>query len=538
MNILIKELYKNCLSKCKNDKKEVTRLFTNALRKNEQLLNFVTNYKTGKTLIEKAYCIIHNLNEVPLCIVCKSKHQRFQKLYIGYQNTCSSKCSNIQKYGVDNPAKAKSVIEKTRKTMIKKYGGYGASSKILLEKRNKTIQEKYGCNYQETNDYKNKCKATNLEKYGSEFYTLSNDYFEKIEKTKLEKYNGLHWNQTNDAKEVYRNIFYNENRSEKTGLGQRNSFYDKLKVELDKKFELLFSKEEYKAHRNLDLNKPNYYKFKCLKCGFIFEESLINYRRDGIYCRSCESHSRSHAQHVFFQYISQKYNNLYFMQDIVGKLSNKRELDIFSEENNVGIEYNGLIWHAEKYNGFYQNKHFEKFQDCLNHNIDLIAFWSDEIDHNFQICEKMLDVIFLKNEHFSVNINNIKIENCLNKEYFNNSLIKNISNEKLIKVVHNDIEFILKYHENVLYDIVPLTSKQNKKIIQYILKNLNINTFDLENRFYAFYNKILNLKIESFNEAKFYQFNNGIRSFNLNNDINLKCIDKIWNYGYITGKLF
>ena len=81
----------------------------------------------------------------------------------GWANQEQIKQTNLQRYGVDNPSKAKEIIEKRKNTNQKLYGG------------NAPI-----CN----KDVKEKTKQTNLEKYGVENIFQSKDIQNKISQTK------------------------------------------------------------------------------------------------------------------------------------------------------------------------------------------------------------------------------------------------------------------------------------------------------------------------------------------------------------------
>lgn len=74
-----------------------------------------------------------------------------------------------------------------------------------------------------------------------------------------------------------------------------------------------------------------------------------------------------------------------FVRDILGKKSvlynNKKaikpkELDIYIPTKNIGIEYNGLYWHTEKYVG--KNSHYEKMKLANQNGIKLISIFADE----------------------------------------------------------------------------------------------------------------------------------------------------------------
>ena len=70
------------------------------------------NCSDNITFLEKIWLYIHNLNEVPTCLVCKNKCKFSGKLKHGYRTYCSVECRN----------KSKFVVEKRKNAFINKYG--------------------------------------------------------------------------------------------------------------------------------------------------------------------------------------------------------------------------------------------------------------------------------------------------------------------------------------------------------------------------------------------------------------------------------
>ena len=122
------------------------------------------------------------------------------------------KQSSIDRYGVDNPSKSPEVITKIKETFISKYGNVNIfENESVREKSNKTLMDRYGVDnvfkslevqqkIRETNmakygvdipskskEIKVKTKYTFIQKYGS-YYTQTEEYKERVLKTNLEKY--------------------------------------------------------------------------------------------------------------------------------------------------------------------------------------------------------------------------------------------------------------------------------------------------------------------------------------------------------------
>ena len=84
------------------------------------------------------------------------------------KRSAKAKETFLKKYGVDNPAKSKEVLDKIQKTNLERYGvECSAQSDVVKEKVKATNLKKYGVKYSfQAEEVKDKIKATNLERYG------------------------------------------------------------------------------------------------------------------------------------------------------------------------------------------------------------------------------------------------------------------------------------------------------------------------------------------------------------------------------------
>ena len=134
--------------------------------------------------------------------------------------TCSQECSKIehlrtfkqtciQKYGTDNPLKAKEVRQKVKETNLKKYGVENISqAKEIKEKVQQTNFIKYGAkNYTQSDDFKIKNRETCLKRYGVENVFQSQETKDKIEQTNLAKYGVKHNTQNKDIQDKVHQTF-------------------------------------------------------------------------------------------------------------------------------------------------------------------------------------------------------------------------------------------------------------------------------------------------------------------------------------------
>ena len=111
--------------------------------------------------------------------------------------TCSPKCSysknkitNLDKYGVDNPAKSNDIKEKSKITCLEKYGCESyLKTDDIKEKGKITCLEKYGCeSHNSSNIVKNNKKKVFFEKYGVENPSQLDEIKNKKIQTSLKNY--------------------------------------------------------------------------------------------------------------------------------------------------------------------------------------------------------------------------------------------------------------------------------------------------------------------------------------------------------------
>lgn len=67
-----------------------------------------------------------------------------------------------------------------------------------------------------------------------------------------------------------------------------------------------------------------------------------------------------------------------------------REIDILIPSMNLGVEFNGGIWHSSF--KIDKNYHFDKWFDCLIRNVELVTVWEDDWDLKRDQIEHMLKI--------------------------------------------------------------------------------------------------------------------------------------------------
>jgi hypothetical protein len=107
------------------------------------------------------------------------------------------------------------------------------------------------------------------------------------------------------------------------------------------------------------------------------------------------------------------------------------EIDIYIEDLRVGVEYNGLYYHAEKSMGRGRKYHLNKTQLAEKHNIHLIQIFSDEWKHKKDIIKAKLKHILKCGDTTVVYARQCKIQEIspkIKKEFLEKYHIQGSSN--------------------------------------------------------------------------------------------------------------
>ena len=179
----------------------------------EILSNVNTEYDHQfETFSELIYLIKHKDNLENLHIFCPvcGKKNRFNGVVVGYTNYCSNKCSNnsenhklkckvafLKRFGVDNPAKSKEILDKISNTKLKRYGDKYYTNQ---EKANETCLKRYGKQH-----YTNRRKAINtyFSKFGVKNPMQNKEVSSKAQETCMIRY-GVN---TFSKSELFKNLY-------------------------------------------------------------------------------------------------------------------------------------------------------------------------------------------------------------------------------------------------------------------------------------------------------------------------------------------
>jgi len=291
----------------------------------------------------------------------------YQKLIHAAEVKEKIKQTCLERYGVDNPAKSKQIIEKAKQTILKRTEEENTE---IIEKRRKTCLKKYGVNYiGQLEEAKEKAKQTCLEKYRASNPFGSKLIQSKIEQACLEKYG---------VSKVMRN-------KEISNKSKLNKQVNKIKIQEElnatplsdliikygngwylnrKVLNIEFIKyNNYNFVKNEDVYKIQKYSEENILNGSSMEEQSVKDFIESIYKGEIVENSRS--------------------------IISPKELDIYIPDKKIAIEYDGLIWHSTCFKGD-KNYHLSKTLACNKLGIRLLHIFSDEWKDKNQICKSLI----------------------------------------------------------------------------------------------------------------------------------------------------
>ena len=417
----------------------------------ESQLKLYPWFETKKRLIS---FIVKDIYEPVKCKACgkllKMSEAAEGKIF------CSVKCSqndkevlekrkqtNIKNLGVAFPSQNQSSKEKFKQTMIQKYGSeYSLQSDIIKNKYKQTMQEKYHCNHPfHSEEIKNKFKETMINRYGC-------DHPSKIEEIR-----------------------------ERHSKRERELGYDIILNKWKDYVIPLFTKEEYKGMQRIVVT----YRWKCVKCGYEFEQKNI---ASGFHskeigspylpvCPKCYpiSHTESFAEKELVNFIKLIYNEEIIENDKT--IIKPYELDIYLPEKNIAIEFDGLFWHSEN-KGKDKNYHINKTELCNNKNIHLIHIFEDEWLYKQNIVKDRIKSIL------GIDRKRIYARKCIIKEidiqtsneFLENNHLQGKDNAKIRYGLFYENELVSvmtfgkpRFNKNYQYELIRFSSKIGYQVI-------------------------------------------------------------------------
>lgn len=311
------------------------------------------------------------------CLYC-GKETKFLNLSSGYAKTCNRYCSNMYKYGVDNPAKSEVVKKKAKETAMRNHGGFGLASPEIKKKVQQTNIERYGVKSPfEAESVKEKIKQTNLDRYGAENVFASEYGKQKIRETNLEKFGTESAMQSEEVKQTLRNNIEKRHG----GLGWASKSI-KEKCENTKKDILneYCEKNNLVAVADLNLSYPNGVKqeleyFLYRGYTFIKQEDIERAKElDAKLIKTAKDyHSKYEAE--MHEWLKSIYSGKICVN--TRRIITPLELDFYIPDNNLALEFNGDYIHSVNY-GKSADYHLNKTKLCQEKGIRLIHIFEHE----------------------------------------------------------------------------------------------------------------------------------------------------------------
>lgn len=432
----------------------------------EELYELYINQNLGINEIAKIYNVYHkviarNLKEYNIV----KDEEQYKQYRSRIANERVKLCND--KYN-GNGFASKELLEKTKNTMLQKYGNsdIGFKNKDIQQKAQKTIQTKYNVSaISKSEDIKRKINETNLQKYGVKRAIMLADYKDKALNNRKEKYNltelrkkasntyflktGYKYPSQNPQVKNIIQYKLNKNRFEinnkiKNTLNKRyNRNYSSQLNLSNETYNILKSKENFINYIN-NLNESKKDIYIIADNLNVHYQTIISYLRlyniiDKVkgYGSNFEKQVKSYLDDLNIEY-----------EQRVRKIIPPYELDFYIPKYNLAIECNGTYWHS-----YYKNNdkkyHYNKSKLCEEKGIRLIHIWEYEWNNERQ--RSILQNI-IKNA-LNKNITKIYARKCKvvikqskeMKDFFNQNNVQGFRSGKFSICLEYNNEIVMAY---------------------------------------------------------------------------------------------
>jgi hypothetical protein len=333
--------------------------------------------------------------------------------------------------------------------------------------------------------------------------------------------------------------------------------------------------DEYSVNKDGNSSLP--YNFKCLNCENTFTSTIMGSGKIPI-CRKCFPLAKnSKIEEVIRDFLNQ--NSIKHL-DNSRKFLNGKEIDLFLEDFNLGIEINGNYYHSELSGNKDKIYHIEKTKIAHDKNIRLVHIFEDEILYKKEIVISRLsnllginnDKIFARKCTIKV-VSKYKTKNFLNDNHIQGDSIDKI---RLGLFYNNELVSLMTFGNlrksmgsNAMennYELLRFCNKLNttvigsfSKLLKYFIKNNNpekiltyadIRWSGLDETKTVYYKngfKYIGLTPPNYWYLKIGEYNNRYHRYNFRKDIlvkegfdynqtefeimRLKGYDRIWDCG-------
>jgi predicted nucleic acid-binding Zn-ribbon protein len=222
--------------------------------------------------------------------------------------------------------------------------------------------------------------------------------------------------------------------------------------------------------KNGEIRSHDKVPFKCEKHGEYWQE--LNSHNQGSGCPKCNkiiSKSEIEVYNFIKEYYPNTINNI---RDLLP--DRKLELDIYIPELNIGIEYDGLIWHSEKFEKC-EYSLLNKTKEFSNINIHVIHILENEWLYEQELTKQKLLFILSNNYNIDEYFKIFGNSNILDLRYFNISSNPFVNNNYTVQKIYEPDYFYVKYNCSFSKDKIKEKLDYNPELT--LNENCNINGY-------------------------------------------------------------
>jgi len=370
------------------------------------------------------------------CRYCGEPNRTKKSKYTMSGNSnCHIKCRCKELKETDSTWSRPDVKEKIKNTLMKKYG-VDHSSKIegILDKRKKTFMNRFGVdNPSKAEEIKQKKRDTCLKNHGTEYPLQNREIFEKSKKTVQERYGVDRPAQNEDIKEKMINSFLeiysydNPMKDENVRNLSRENLLKHIDNDEDEKFALLnFLRKgnsciwkDFEEKSLSEIAKENKVSYNKLRAA-LYDNKDLREKFIKVYC-----YPKRQMQNEVYNNIKQ-FVNCYIEKDNRSILEGL-ELDIYIPSKKFALEFNGNLWHSEKFvdKNIATKKHKIKLNLCRENGIRLFQIfehqWAEHKDQILNFLKTILGANTVKIPARKCLVTNSKTKEFINRHHIQGS---------------------------------------------------------------------------------------------------------------------
>ena len=437
--------------------------------------------------------IYHYVNRLSAHPTCKcGNNLAWNNDLKSYRKYCSRKCTalfsvedkkekNLKNIGVEWHSQTRDWHDKVKNTSEKLYGKeHFSKTDSFKDSVKRSVKTKYNVDHvMHLSATKEKIKSTNQKRYGVDNPAQNKEIQEKIKSTNQKRYGEFFVLKNKEIQEKIKST--NQKRYGVDNPAQNKEVRERIVNTRQKNYypvETLTHLKDANWLQNQNVNGKS--------IGEIAKELSVSPSNLGkIYHKldlNIVRHQHSSEENIVYNHFCKDYNISRNCRDAIPP----KEIDIFFNEYNLGVEINGIYFHSEKFNKAH-NYHINKTLTARKSNINLLHFWDFEVNNKPNL------VVNTINSHLGILSNkvdarktNIKLISKKEKKYFLdcNHLQGNIGSTVDLGLIHCDkIVAVATFSKNRFskkadYELLRLCSLLNtsvrggaSKLINYFIKN-------------------------------------------------------------------